>query len=189
VGESGRIAPEPVTYPGYRFPAEIISYVVWLYDVFSLSLRDVEPFLAGRGITVTDESIWNWWQKFGSEFVAKLRRRRPKPGDIWHLDDVLLRINGVFHSLWRAVDQHGVVLDILREDRRNGNAAKRFFKRLLEGLKYKPRRLVTDRLRSYGVTQRELLANVLRRSSRYLNNRAENLHRLSRPSGSYRRTS
>jgi putative transposase len=168
------------TYPGYRFPAEIISHAVWLYHVFSLSLRDVELVLAERGITVTHESIRCWCRKFGSEFAAKLRRRRPKPGDTWHLDEVFLRINGQLHYLWRAVDQHGVVLDILVQDRRNGSAAKRFFRRLLAGLKYKPRRLVTDGLKSYGVALRELLPEVRHRRSRYLNNRAENSHRPTR---------
>jgi putative transposase len=115
-----------------------------------------------------------------SEFAHRLRRRRPKPGDTWHLDEVFLRINGVLHYLWRAVDQHGVVLDILVQDRRNGSAAKRFFKRLLSGLKYRPHRLVTDGLKSYGVAQRELLPEVRHRSSRYLNNRAENSHRPTR---------
>ena len=173
-GQSEGMTSDRATYPGYRFPAEIISHAVWLYHVFSLSLRDVELILAERGITVTHESIRNWCRKFGSQFAAKLRRRRPKPGDTWHLDEVFLRINGVLHYLWRAVDQHGVVLDILVQDRRNGSAAKRFFKRLLAGLKYKPRRLVTDGLKSYGVAQRELLPEVRYRSSRYLNNRAEN---------------
>ena len=180
LGEAGRMTPDPATYPGYRFPAEIISHAAWLYHVFSLSLRDVELILAERGITVTHEGIRSWCRKFGSEFARKLRRRRPKPGDIWHLDEVFLRINGVLHYLWRAVGQHGVVLDILVQDRRNGSAAKRFFKRLLAGLEYKPRRLVTDGLKSYGVVQRELLPNVLHRSSRYLNNRAENSPRPTR---------
>jgi putative transposase len=154
------MTPDPTTYPGYRFPAEIISYVVWLYHISGLSLRDVELILAERGITVTHESIRSWCRKFGPEFARKLRRRRPKPGNTWHLDEVFLRINGVLHHLWRAVDQHGVVLDILVQERRNGTAAKRFFKHLLAGLKYKPRRLVTDRLKSYGVAQRELLPEV-----------------------------
>jgi putative transposase len=167
-GQSDRMTSDLATYPGYRFPAEIIGYAVWLCHVFSLSLRNVELILAERGITVTHESIRNWYRKFGSEFAAKLRRRRPKPGDTWHLDEVFLRINGVLHYLWRAVDQHGVVLDILIQDRRNGSAAKRFFRRLLAGLKYKPRRLVTDGLKSYGVAQREILPEVRHRSSRYL---------------------
>src|SRR5690348_9812597 len=129
------------TYPGYRFPAEIISHAVWLYHVFSLSLRDVELILAERGIVVTHESIRHWCLKFGADFARRLRRRRPQPGDTCHLDEVHIRIRGVLHYLWRAVDQHGVVLDILVQDRRNGTAAERFFKRLLHGLRYKPRRL------------------------------------------------
>ncbi|MBK1662583.1 IS6 family transposase, partial [Paracraurococcus ruber] len=151
-----------------------------LYHVFSLSLRDVELILAERGITVTHESIRQWCLRFGADFAAKLRRRRPKPGDTWHLDEVFLRINGVLHYLWRAVDQHGVVLDILVQGRRNASAAKRFFKRLLARLKYKPKRVVTDGLRSYGVAKREVLPDVRHRSSRYLNNRAENSHRPTR---------
>jgi putative transposase len=140
----------------------------------------VELILAERGITVTHESIRNWCRKFGSDFAAKPRRRRPKPGDPWHLDEVFLRINGVLHYLWRAVDQHGVVLDILVQDQQSGNAGKRLFKRLLAGLKYKPGRLVTDGLKSYGVAQRELLPEVRHRSDRYLSNRAENSHRPTR---------
>ena len=79
------------TYPGHRFPAEIISHAVWLYHVFSLSLRDVELLLAERGITVTHESVRQWCRKFGGDFAAKLRRRRPKPGDTWHMDEVFIR--------------------------------------------------------------------------------------------------
>ena len=159
---------EPATYPGYRFPAEVIHYAVWLYHVFGLSQREVELILAERGIAVTHESIRQWCHRFGADLARKLRRRRPKPGDIWHLDEVFLRISGELHYLWRAVDQHGVVLDILVQGRRNAIAAKRFFKRLLAGLKYKPRRLVTDGLTSYGVAQREVLPDVRHRTSRYL---------------------
>ena len=171
---------DAATYPGYRFPAEIISHAVWLYHAFSLSLRDVELILAERGIKVTHESIRRWGLKFGPAFAGRLRRRRPRPGDTWHLDEVYLRINGQLHYLWRAVDQHGVVLDILVQERRNASSAKRFFKRLLKGLRHKPRRLVTDGLRSYGLAHRELLPDVRHRTSRYFNNRAENSHRPTR---------
>ena len=164
----------------HRFPAELISHAIWLYHVFSLSFRDVELLLAERGVIVSYESIRQWCWRFGADFVRKLRRRPPKPGDTWHLDEVFLRINGVLRYLWRAVDQHGVVLDILAQDRRNAGAAKRFFKRLLAGLKFRPRRIVTDGLRSYGVAHRQLLPNVEHRQSRYLNNRAENSHRPTR---------
>ena len=180
LGEAGGMTPDLGTYPGYRFPAEIISHAVWLYHLFSLSLRDVELILAERGITVTHESIRRWVLRFGTDFAARLRKRRPRPGDTWHLDEVFLRIGGELHYLWRAVDQHGVVLDILVQARRNASAAKRFFKRLLKGLRYKPKRLVTDGLRSYGVAHREVMPEVRHRVSRYLNNRAENSHRPTR---------
>jgi putative transposase len=168
------------SYPRHRFPAAIISHAVWLYHVFSLSLRDVELILAERGVTVTHESIRAWCRKFGAEFANRLRRRRPQPGDVWHLDEVFVRINGTLHYLWRAVDQNGVELDILVQGRRNAAAAKRFFKRLLRGLRYKPRRLITDGLRSYGAAQRAIIPDVRHRTSRYLNNRAENSHRPTR---------
>jgi putative transposase len=174
------MTPEPVSYHRHRFPAAIISHAVWLYHVFSLSLRDVELILAERGVTVTHESIRAWCRKFGAEFAKRLRRRRPQPGDVWHLDEVFVRINGTLHYLWRAVDQNGVELDILVQGRRNAAAAKRFFKRLLRGLRYKPRRLITDGLRSYGAAQRAIIPDVRHRTSRYLNNRAENSHRPTR---------
>ena len=96
---------ESATYPRHRFPAEIISHAVWLYHVFSLSLRDVELILAERGVLVTHESIHQWCRKFGADFARRLRRRRPQPGHTWHLDEVFICIRGVLHSLWRAVDQ------------------------------------------------------------------------------------
>ncbi len=172
--------PEPATYPGFRFPAEIIRHATWLYHLFGLSLRDIELILAERGVVVSHESVRRWSLRFGAEFAARLRKRRPRPGDTRHLDEVFLRIGGVLHYLWRAVDRHGVVLDILVQDRRNATAAKRFFKRLLAGLKYKPKRLVTDGLRSYGAARRDVLPEVRHRASRYRNNRAENSHRPTR---------
>src|SRR5690349_885378 len=170
----------PDLHRGHRFPAEIIAHAVWLYHVFSLSLRDVELLLAERGVSVSYESVRRWCLKFGQRFADKLRRRRPRPGDTWHLDEVFLRIDGQQHYLWRAVDQRGVVLDILVQGRRNAKAAKRFFKRLLRGLQYKPRRLITDGLWSYAVAKREVLPEVWHRTSRCPNNRAENSHRPTR---------
>src|SRR5215218_5435446 len=122
LGQAGGMPSEPATYPGYRFPAEIIGHAVWLYHVFSLSLRDVELILAERGVAVTHESIRRWGIRFGGDFARRLRRR-PRPGGTWHLDEVFIRINGEQHYLWRAVDQHDVVRDILVQDRRNATAA------------------------------------------------------------------
>src|SRR3712207_4300199 len=170
----------PYPHRGRRFPAEIIAHAVWVYHTFSLSLRDVELLLAERGVVVSYGSVRRWCLKFGRSFAAKLRRRRPKPGETWHLDEAFIRIDGELHYLRRAVDQRGVALDILVQDRRNATAAKRFFRRLLKGLRYKPRRLITDGLRSYGVARREVLPEVRHRTSRYLDNRAENSHRPTR---------
>ncbi len=171
---------EPSLYHGFRFPAEIISHAVWLYHCFSLSLREVELILAQRGILVSYESIRAWGQRFGRAFANTLKRRRPRPGDKWHLDEVFLRIRGKVHDLWRAVDQHGTVLDLLVQSRRNAKAAKRFFKKLLEGLRYVPRVIVTDKLKSYAAAKRQILPAVEHRQSQYLNNRAEVSHQPTR---------
>jgi putative transposase len=148
--------------------------------VFSLSLRDVELLLAERGVVVSYETIRRWCKKFGQSFANRLRRRRPRAGDKWRLDEVFIRIQGTLYYLWRAVDQDGIVLDILVQGWRDAKAAKRFFKRLLKGLQYVPRVIVTDKLRSYGAAKRQVLPDVEHRQSRYLNNRAENSHRPTR---------
>ena len=153
---------------------------MWLYFRFSLSFREVEELLLARGVVLSYESIRRWCAKFGQAYANQLRRRRPRPGDKWHLDEVFLKINGITHYLWRAVDRHGNVLDVLVPSRRNAKAAKRFFCKLLKGLRYVPRVLVTDKLASYGVAHRELMASVIHRQSKYLNNRAENSHQPSR---------
>jgi putative transposase len=174
------MTPSPNPYRGFRFPAEVIEHAVWLYHCFSLSLRDVETILAARGIVVFYESIRDWGLRFGRLFANALKRRRPKPGDKWFLDEVFLRIHGKQHYLWRAVDQDGNVLDILVQSRRNANAAKRFFRKLLKGLQYVPRVIVTDKLKSYAAAKRKILPHVEHRQSRYLNNRAEVSHQPTR---------
>jgi putative transposase len=165
----------PYTPP--RFPAEILSHGVWLYFRFCLSYRDVEERLFARGVIVTYEAIRQWCRKFGQTCAHQLRRRRPRPGDKWHLDEVFLTINGERHYLWRAVDQDGNVLDIRVQSRRNKKAAKKFFRKLLKGLHYGPRVVITDQLKSYGAAKSEILPRVEHRQSRYLNNRCEHSHR------------
>ena len=164
----------------HRFPAEIISHGVWLYYRFCLSYRDVEELLFVRGIIVSHEAIRKWCRKFGQQYANQLRRRRPRPGDKWHLDEVFLTINGERHYLWRAVDQDGNVLDILVQRGRDKTAAKTFFRKLLKGLTYAPRVIITDKLKSYGAAKREILPGVEHRQHRYLNNRAENSHQPTR---------
>jgi putative transposase len=167
-------------YKNHRFPVEIISHAVWLYFRFCLSLRDVEEILCERGVIVTYEAIRKWCSKFGQQYANHLCRRRPRPGDKWHLDEMVLTIKGERHYLWRAVDQDGNVLDILVQRRRDKRAAKKFFRKLLKGLTYVPRVIVTDKLKSYGAAKREILPGVEHRQHRYLNNRAENSHQPTR---------
>ena len=182
-GACGRLLGMSTTsnpYRGFRFPAEIINQAVWLYHCFSLSLREVELILAARGVVVSYETIREWSLRFGRTYAKTLKRRRPKPGDKWFLDEVFVRIRGKLHYLWRAIDQHGNVLDVLVQSRRNKKAAKRFFRKLLKGLCSVPRVIVTDKLGSYGAAKREILPSGEHRQSRYLNNRCEVSHQPTR---------
>ncbi len=167
-------------YAGHRYPAEIISYTVWLYFRFTLSFRDIEELMAYRGVIVTYEAIRQWTLKFGQDYANTLRRRQPRRGDKWHLDEVVLTINGKHHYLWRAVDQDGYTLDILVQSRRDRKAAKRFFRKLLKGLRYVPRVIVTDKLKSYGAAKREIMPGVEHRQHKGFNNRAELSHQPTR---------
>jgi putative transposase len=136
-------------YRGYRFTPEIIVHCVWMYFRFSVSYRDVEELMAERGVTVTYETIRAWRERFGRGYAKRIRARRGRLGDTWHLDEVFIRIGGRLQYLWRAVDQDGSVLDILVQSRRSKKAAARFFRKLLRGLRYAPRVVVTDKLASY----------------------------------------
>jgi putative transposase len=164
------------TYKRHRFPPDIISYAVWLYYRFNLSHRDIEDLLAERGITVTRESIRLWCIKFGAIYSRRLKRQHRGYGDTFFIDEVFVKINGKQHYLWRAVDQDGEVVDVFLQARRNGAAAKRFFKRLLRSHGGEPRKIVTDKLRSYGVAHRELMPDVIHDNAQYANNRAEQSH-------------
>ncbi len=167
-------------YARHRFPAEVISYAVWLYFRFPLSLRMIEEILAGRGIAVGHETVRQWALKFGQSFAKQIRRRLPAPGDKWHLDEVVICIAGQKHWLWRAVDQHGVVLDILVQSRRNAKAAKRLLRKLLKKQGVAPRVMITDKLASYAAAKREVMPGVEHRQHKGLNNRAENSHQPTR---------
>src|SRR5882724_13350688 len=167
-------------YKHHRFPTEIISHGVWLYFRFCLSYRDVEELPFARGIIVTYEAIRKWCLKFGQPYANQLRRRHPRPGDTWHLDEVFLTINGTRHYLWRTLDQDGNILDMLVQHRRAKTAAKKFFRKLLKGSTYAPRIIIMDKLKSYGAAKRELLPGVEHRQHRNLNNRAEHSHQPTR---------
>jgi putative transposase len=167
-------------YRGYRFPPEIISHAVWLYHRFCLSFRDVEELLAERGVVVSYETIRQWCQKFGPYYARKLRSKQGRLGDIWHLDELFVNIQGKRHYLWRAVDQDGDVIDILVQRHRNARAARRFFRKLMKGQGTAPWRLVTDKLRSYSAAHREVMSSVTHDTQQYSNNRAEVSHQPTR---------
>src|ERR671916_3287954 len=147
-------------YAGHRFPAEVISQAVWLYFRFPLSLRMVEEMLAAHGIVVSHETVRQWALKFGQGFANGIRRRLPRPGDKWHLDEVQITIAGKKHWLWRAVDQDGLVLDVLVQSRRDQRAAKRLLRKLLRRQGQPPRVMVTDKLASYSAAKGEVMPSV-----------------------------
>jgi putative transposase len=167
-------------YAGHRFPAEIISHAIWLYFRFPLGLRMVEEMLAARGITVSHETVRQWALKFGQGFANQIRRRLPGAGDKWHLDEVVITIAGKKHWLWRAVDQDGIVLDVLVQSRRDKLAAKRLLRKLLKRQGRPPRVMITDKLASYPAAKRELIPGVEHRRHKGLNNRAETSHQPTR---------
>ena len=163
----------------HRFPATIISHCVWLYHRFCLSFRDIEEILAKRGVVVSYETIRLWCKKFGLAFCNTLRKREPKRGDKWHLDEIITKLNGEKYILWRAVDAEGFELDVLLQKRKNKKAAIRFLKKLL-GSHPVPRVMVTDKLRSYLTPIKTLCPETDHRRHKGLNNRVENAHQPTR---------
>ena len=148
-----------VSHKRHRFPPRIIAHAVWLYVRFNLSLREVEEILLKFGIDVSYETIRRWAAKFAPQIARNLRRRQAPPGDVWHLDEVAVTISGRKFWLWRAVDQEGIILEKILQSKRDKRAAKRLLKGLIKrfGL---PKRIVTDKLRSYGAARREIASGL-----------------------------
>lgn len=167
-------------YKRHRIPPSIIQYAVWLYHRFNLSHRDIEDLLAERGIEASYESVRLWCNKFGPLFSMRLKRRHPGFGDTFFIDEVFVTIAGRRHYLWRAVDQDGDVVDVCRQARRDAEAARRFFRRLLRSHGTSPRKIVTDNLGRYGVARRALMPETIHITDRYANNRAELSHQPTR---------
>jgi putative transposase len=166
----------PVSYKPHRFPPPVIAHAVWLYFRFPLSLRLVEEMLLERGIVVSYETIRCWAKKFGPAHARRLHRKTPSRSDVWHLDEVVVTIGGRKHWLWRAVDQDGYVLDEIAQPRRNTKVARRLLIRPMQKQGCTPKRIVTDKLRSYGAARHQVMPMVEHRSHEGLNNRAENSH-------------
>ena len=164
---------------GFRFPREVIAYAVWAYHRFALSTADVEDLLAERGVIVSRETIRLWVNRFGVHFAACICRGRPRPNDKWHMDEVVVPINGVKHWLWRAVDANGDTLDILVQTHRNARAARRFLARLTDRFG-SPRAVITDKLRSDIKPIAHQAPGADHRAHKGLNNRIEGSHRPTR---------
>src|SRR5918995_682277 len=167
---------QPISYARHQFPAEVIRHAVWLYLRFTLSYRDVEELLAERGIETSYETVRRWVMKFGLTFARNLRRLRPGPTGTWHLDEMVVSIQGKRMYLWRAVDSEGEALDLLVQPKRDTKAALRLMRKLLKKQGYTPDELVTDKLGSYGAARRELRLSCRHEQGLRKNNRAENSH-------------
>src|SRR5471032_405676 len=145
-----------------------------------LSLRMVEELLAACGIELTYESVRRWAVKFGLGIGRRIRSTALARGDKWHLDEVVVTINGTKHWLWRAVDQHGAVLGVLVQSRRDRHAALRLMRKLLRKHGRARRVLITDKLKSYAAANRDLGLSGKHRQHKGMNNRAENSHQPTR---------
>ncbi len=165
-----------ISYKRHRFPPEVIQHAVWLYARFTLSYRDVEELMAERGLDISYETVRRWFRKFGAEIARNLRRARPTPSDYWHLDEMAIMIRGKRYWLWRAVDNEGEVLDFLVQRRRNTRAALKLMRKLMKKQGWMPKRIVTDKLRSYHVAFRTLGLTAEHIDDKRANNRAECSH-------------
>jgi putative transposase len=167
----------PISFKRHRFPPDTIRLAVWLYFRFTTSLRDVEEMLAERGIDVTYETVRCWANKFGPAIAANIRRCRGAADRVWHLDEMVVRINGVRMFMWQAVDKEGEVLDVLVQKRRNKAAALKLLRKLLKNQGFVPEAIVTDGLASYKAALRDLGGLKRHKPGRLRdNNRVENSH-------------
>lgn len=168
---------KPISYKRHRFPPDTIRLAVWLYFRFTTSLRDVEEMLAERGINVSYETVRCWANKFGPTIAANIRRKRGRADNVCHLDEMVVRINGVRMFMWRAVDKEGEVLDVLVQKRRNKAAALKLLRKLLKNQGFIPDEIVTDGLASYKAAMTILGCQNRHKPGRLRdNNRVENSH-------------
>lgn len=168
---------KPISFKRHRFPSDTIRLAVWLYFRFTTSLRDVEEMLAERGIDLSYETVRCWANKFGPAIAANIRRRRGPADSVWHLDEMVVRINGKRMFMWRAVDKEGEVLDVLVQKRRNKKAALKLLRKLLKSQGFAPGAYVTDGLASYPAAMKVLGCRDKHQPGRLRdNNRVENSH-------------
>jgi transposase, IS6 family len=162
-------------FAGFRFPREVIAVAVRWYLRYGLSYRDVEELLAERGVTVDHVTIYRWVQRFATEFIEATGPCRHVPGDRWFVDETYLKVAGRWAYLYRAVDQHGQVIDALLSTRRDLEAARRFFTRALR-VGTVPVEVTTDRAHVYPRVLDELVPSALHTVEQYANNPIEADH-------------
>ena len=162
-------------FAGFRFPREVISVAVRWYLRYGLSYRDVEGLLAERGITVDHVTVYRWVQRFTPEFIEAARPARHAPGNRWFVDETYLKVAGQWTYLYRAVDQHGQVIDALMSAKRDLTAARRFFSRALRTGTI-PAEVTTNRAAVYPRVLDELVPSALHTMERYANNPIEADH-------------
>ena len=162
-------------FAGFRFPPEVISVAVRWYLRYGLSYRDVEELLAERGVTVDHVTIYRWVQRFTPEFVEAARPCRHAPGDRWFVDETYVKVSGQWAYLYRAVDRHGQVIDVLLSIRRDLAAVRRFFTRAMRAGAF-PAEVTTDRAPAYPRVPGELIPSALHTVEQYANNPVEADH-------------
>jgi transposase-like protein len=163
-------------FAGFRFPAEVIVVAVRWYLRYGVSYRDVEELLAERGIEVDHVTVYRWVQRFTPLLADAARFTRHSPGDRWFVDETYVKVSGVWRYVYRAVDQHGQVIDVLLTTRRDAAAARRFFIRALRTLKVIPREVVTDAAPVYPGVLDEVVPSAWHHVEQYANNPIEADH-------------
>ena len=162
-------------FTGYRFPPEVIVVAVRWYLRFGLSYRDVEELLAERGVEVDHVTVYRWVQRFTPLLVEAARPCRHAVGDRWFVDETYVKVGGAWRYVYRAVDQHGQVIDVYVSRRRNTEAARRFFDRALVD-HARPVEVVTDKASPLLAAVDDVLPEVLPVTDRWSNNRIEADH-------------
>lgn len=161
------------------FPTDVVLLVVLWRLRYKLSLRDLAEMFLVRGFEFTHETVRDWEARFAPLVTEQLRRRRKgKAGRSWHVDETYVKVNGNWHYLYRAIDRDGNLIDSMLSEKRDMEAAKRFFKGAREVVGHKPEKVTTDGHDSYPRAKRKILGrSVLHRTNKYLNNRIEQDHR------------
>ncbi|WP_265562462.1 IS6 family transposase [Sphingomicrobium arenosum] len=173
-----KVAPSPFRY--FNSSPEIIRLAVMMYVNYPLLLRNVEDLLFERGIDITHETVRYWWNRFGPLFAGDIRRQRVSRMRgfrhwKWHLDEMVVKVNGKHRYLWRAVDHEGEILESYVTRERDKQAALRFMKKALK--RYgRAETIITDGLRSYAAAMSDLGNAGRQEVGRHLNNRVENSH-------------